>query len=154
MAMEISGPVPLLVVFDMPASLRFYRDVLGFELIQTSGEPGDDVFWCLLGLRGMELMLNAAHEPGARPPHPDPARVASHADTALYFACRDLDALHAHLRAHGVDARPPEMTGYGFRALTVKDPDGYQATFHWPASQEQYDAWVERYGMPPGPVPA
>lgn len=32
MAMDIHGVAPLLRVFDMPTSLRFYRDVLGFAV--------------------------------------------------------------------------------------------------------------------------
>jgi uncharacterized glyoxalase superfamily protein PhnB len=150
-AFTLHGICPLLQVFDMAASLRFYRDVLGFTVVQQAG-PENDVGWALLTLRGAELMLNTAYETDRRPPGPEPARQAAHQDTALYFGCESLDALHAHLVAHGVDAAPPHPTGYGFRAVTVRDPDGYALTFHWPATQEQYDRWVERYGLPPRTV--
>jgi glyoxylase I family protein len=36
MAIEIRGMAPLLQVFDMPTSLAFYRDVLGFKVESTS----------------------------------------------------------------------------------------------------------------------
>lgn len=42
MSFELAGFCPLLQVFDMPTSLAFYRDVLGFEVIQAS-PPGDKV---------------------------------------------------------------------------------------------------------------
>ena len=48
MALDIHGIAPLLQVFDMPASVHFYRDVLGFDLVQTSpklSENADDVNW-------------------------------------------------------------------------------------------------------------
>ena len=35
--MNFRGMSPLLNVFDMPVSLHFYRDVLGFEIVSTSG---------------------------------------------------------------------------------------------------------------------
>jgi len=35
MAIEIRGMAPLLQVFDMPASIVFYRDVLGFQVKST-----------------------------------------------------------------------------------------------------------------------
>ena len=35
MPIETRGLVPLLFVFDMPTSLRFYRDVLGFEVASS-----------------------------------------------------------------------------------------------------------------------
>jgi Glyoxalase/Bleomycin resistance protein/Dioxygenase superfamily len=37
MAIEIRGMAPLLQVFDMPTSIAFYRDVLGFEVERTDG---------------------------------------------------------------------------------------------------------------------
>ncbi|GGB18574.1 VOC family protein [Mucilaginibacter rubeus] len=49
---QIQGIAPLLQVFDMPVALGFYRDVLGFEIVQASGE-GDDVDWVLLKLNGI-----------------------------------------------------------------------------------------------------
>jgi catechol 2,3-dioxygenase-like lactoylglutathione lyase family enzyme len=36
MAIEIRGMAPLLQVFDMPTSIKFYRYVLGFEVVKTS----------------------------------------------------------------------------------------------------------------------
>jgi catechol 2,3-dioxygenase-like lactoylglutathione lyase family enzyme len=142
---------PLLQVFDMPTAVRFYRDVLGFEVVSTS-EPsarGDDVTWALLRLNNVELMLNTAYEADARPPAPDPARVAVHGDTAIFFGCPNVDAVHTHLRAHGIDVDKPTLTSYGFTALSVKDPDGYELCFHWPGTQETHDQWVERYGLEP-----
>jgi glyoxylase I family protein len=54
MAVEVRGVCPLLQVYDMPASLRFYRDTLGFEVVATSPNLGgeDKVHWCLLRLCG------------------------------------------------------------------------------------------------------
>ena len=40
MAIEIRGMTPLLQVFDMPTSIAFYRDVLGFDLVSTSKPRG------------------------------------------------------------------------------------------------------------------
>lgn len=66
MALDLRGLAPLLQVFDMPASIRFYRDLLGFELVSTS-HPGEQFDWALLRLNGVELMLNTAYEAEARP---------------------------------------------------------------------------------------
>jgi uncharacterized glyoxalase superfamily protein PhnB len=133
MALEIRGMAPLLQVFDMPTSIAFYRDVLGFTVDQPA-EQGDDVDWALLKLQGVELMLNTAYEKPVRPPAPDPARASCHADTALYFGCPDVDAAYAHLRSRGVELKEPTVTHYGFKAIYVTDPDGYQLCFHWPAA--------------------
>ena len=132
MSIKLEGLCPLLEVFDMPTSLVFYRDVVGFEVLE-SAPPGDDCDWCLLRLNGTELMLNTMYEKPNRPSARDPARSAAHADTALFFGCRDLDGAYAHLRRHGVDASPPVVRDYGMKQLWLRDPDGYNLCFQWPA---------------------
>ncbi len=131
MPIHIRGLAPLLQVFDMPTSVHFYRDQLGFEVVTTDGKPADHFDWVLLRLNGAELMLNTAYEAHERPAAPDPARIASHGDTAIYFGCPDVDAAYQHLRAEGVNVEPPAITGYGFKAISLIDPDGYCLCFHW-----------------------
>jgi catechol 2,3-dioxygenase-like lactoylglutathione lyase family enzyme len=146
MAIDLRGMTPLLQVFDMPTSLHFYRDVLGFELLASSG--GDDRSdWVLLRRAGVELMLNAAYESGARPSSPDTARVASHSDVGLFFGCQDIDAAYAHFVAEGVKATPPNVAPYGMRQLYVTDPDGYVVCFQWPVSEESQSQWRKWYGQ-------
>jgi hypothetical protein len=69
MAIDVRGLAPLLEVFDMPSSIAFYRDTLGFEVIATS-RPGPNFDWALLSLNGVEIMLNTAYEAAERPAYP------------------------------------------------------------------------------------
>ena len=39
MGIAVRGVCPLLEVFDMPTSIRFYRDVLGFEVVGAAPPP-------------------------------------------------------------------------------------------------------------------
>lgn len=134
MPITVKGCATLIQVFDMPTSIRFYRDVLGFRLIsQSQPELGDDCDWAMLSLNNAELMLNTAFEKQDRPSAPDPIRIAHHDDTRIYFDCPDVDAAYAHLIVKGVDVKQPYITGYGFKALDLTDPDGYGLTFHWRA---------------------
>lgn len=132
MALKLEGLCPLIEVFDMRTSLGFYRDVLGFEIVMQA-PPGDDPGWVLLRLGEVELMLNTAYEANERPPAPDPARVAAHRDTGLFFGSRDVDAVHAHLRAKGLEVGKPVVQPYGMKQLYVHDPDGYTLCFQWHA---------------------
>lgn len=128
---SVQGLAPLLQVFDMPASFRFYRDLLGFSLVQAApSEAAPD--WALLELDGVQVMLNTAYEAPHRPSAPDAARIAAHADTTIYFGCPDVEAAYARLKAKGAVVTPPAITGYGFKALSLVDPDGYGLCFHWP----------------------
>jgi glyoxylase I family protein len=134
MSIELRGVCTLLQVFDMPASVRFYRDVLGFEIVQTTTpREGDQFDWGLLRLDNVEVMLNTAHEREERPAQPDSARVAAHRDTCLYFGCPDVDGAYRHLQAQGIDVEEPEIAPWGAKQLYVRDPDGYQLCFQWRA---------------------
>jgi len=100
MAFDLRGLTPLLQVYDMPASVRFYRDGLGFAVVATSPILGEDRFrWGLLRLGNAELMLNTAHEFDHRPAKRDPVRTNAHDDTGLFFGCANADAGFAELRS-------------------------------------------------------
>lgn len=131
---KLEGLAPLLAVFDMPTSMAFYRDVLGFEVAATSPPRGPDDFdWVLLRLDGIELMLNTAYDFDERPPAPAPDRIDAHRDAALFFGCRDLDSAYDYLHGKGIDLAKPKVAHYGMKQLWFADPDGYVICLQWPA---------------------
>ena len=132
MAVQIRGMTPLLQVFDMATSLRFYCDVLGFKIVQTDANTtAPNHNWVWLRLNGIDLMLNTAYEYDARPPAADGNRVASHDDITLYFGVPDVEAVYAHLRSEGIDVQPPKVAPYGMKQLYLHDPDGFSLCFQW-----------------------
>jgi glyoxylase I family protein len=135
MSIDVRGLAPLLQVFDMPTSLKFYCEGLGFELVTSDGKPAPHNDWVLLRLNGTELMLNTAYEADQRPASPDPAGISAHQDTTIYFGCADIDAAYAHLQAKGIPANEPKVAPYGMKQLYLSDPDGYQLCFQWPADR-------------------
>ena len=63
MAIEVQGVAPLVQVFDMTRSIRFYRDLLGFtitEMSKAKSADPDDVGWAMLQLSNATIMLNTA----------------------------------------------------------------------------------------------
>jgi catechol 2,3-dioxygenase-like lactoylglutathione lyase family enzyme len=134
--LRIGGFATLIQVFDMPTSLAFYRDVLGFEVISDTPQDGR-CDWVWLKSGESELMLNTADEAEARPQSPDLTRVAAHADTTLYFGCDDVDAACADLRARGIAAREPLVTDYGMKQVYLKDPDGYEICLQQPVDRAE-----------------
>jgi glyoxylase I family protein len=129
--LNLQGMAPLLQVYDMPTSLHFYRDILGFKIVSSSGE-GDDVDWVSLKHGDIDLMLNTLYEKPSRPFERDLNRQAIHQDIILYFGCPDIDSTYEYLSNKNVDIKKPEITGYGWKAINFKDPDGYPICFHWP----------------------
>ena len=132
---EIRAMTPLISVFDMPTSLKFYRDILGFEVVQDAG-AGDNSGGVMLTKTGVTLMLNTAYDDDERPSAPNPAHQRIHQETYLYFDCPDPDAAYEFLKSKGVQAEPPTVAYYGMRQLYLRDPDGYTLCFQRPADSE------------------
>ncbi|MFB9841542.1 VOC family protein [Mucilaginibacter ginsenosidivorans] len=135
---EIEGIAPYIEVFDMPISLHFYRDILGFDKKMSSGE-GDDVDWVLLEHKGAVLMLNTVYEKENRPAQPDKTRVKGHRDLCFYFDCPDIDGLYQYFVCKGIELEAPIITGYGWKAIYVRDPDEYGLCFHHPVCETPPD---------------
>lgn len=135
MSIEVNGVAPMIQVFDMPRSIRFYRDQLGFKVTGSSkavSSDPDDVGWVMLQLSGATIMLNTAYDPEEVPPQPEPGRWSGHQDTCLYFGCPDVEGAYQELLSKGLDLRPPAVAWYGMKQLYLTDPDGFGICFQWP----------------------
>jgi glyoxylase I family protein len=134
MPINVKDLTPLIEVFDMPTSVAFYRDVIGFELVAQS-RPGEHFDWALLRMGPASLMLNTAYEADERPPAPDPERCAAHADTTLFFYCPNVEEAYEYLLSKGIEVKPPVNRIYGMRQLSLTDPDGYGLCFQYPVEK-------------------
>lgn len=131
---DFTGLVPLLQVHDMTESLAFYRDGLGFEVLDAT-EPVEDggrryVHWCWLRRGGADLMLNTRYDTGEQPAQRDPSHRPGHGNVSLYLSHPDLDALYAELSARGLAPAEIVETEYGARELNLVDPDGFAIAVH------------------------
>jgi catechol 2,3-dioxygenase-like lactoylglutathione lyase family enzyme len=133
MGLDLQGMTPLLQVFDMATSLRFYCDVLGFTLHMTDNNPTPNHDWVWLKRDGIDLMLNTAYDSDEQPPEPEARRVAAHDDTTLYFGAPDVDAVYAHLIERGIEVGKPKIAYYGMKQIYLHDPDGFGICFQWRA---------------------
>jgi uncharacterized glyoxalase superfamily protein PhnB len=125
MTIRLSSGAPLLQVYDMPTSLAFYRDVLGFEILQTA-PPGPVTHWAMLRNGDVYLMLNTKYEfDYERPLEPD--RTSGRDDFGLFLMCENADAAYRELQEKGwPDIEEPTTAAYGMRQLQIRDPDGFR----------------------------
>ena len=137
MSIDVRGMTPLLQVFDMATALKFYCDVLGFEIVgKDNNTIAPNHNWVWLRLNGTaDVMLNTAYEYDERPTAPDPRRVDAHDDTCVYFGAPDVDAVYHHLLDKGIKVKPPKVAPYGMKQLYLRDPDGFGLCFQWKADQ-------------------
>ena len=99
---------PGVPVADMDRAIRFYRDLLGFEVQFTNGSP---VSFAVLKQGDAELHLSA-----------EPAKAGSFHSRLLVD---DLDGVHERLQQGGATIRqPPQVQPWGLRDIVIADPDG------------------------------
>jgi len=135
-----------LIVRDTDASIRFYRDVLGFTVwLENRGQvtpkslPSDapvgapSRFTIMKGRHPWVGMIGLLQYGDARPAAPAPPKLVP-GDVVLMIETDDLDGAYARMRAAGTPVlRPPEtteVTGAGGAKWTASfvfafDPDGH-----------------------------
>jgi catechol 2,3-dioxygenase-like lactoylglutathione lyase family enzyme/GNAT superfamily N-acetyltransferase len=116
----ITSSIAVLAVVDIPASVAFYVNVLGFKQQWLWGNP--PTFGCV-SLGKAEIFLcqqpQLAHQ------------VEGHMH--CFFDEENVDALHEQHRAAGAPiVSPIENKPWGVREYTVRDPSGYHLRFGGP----------------------
>lgn len=112
-----------LTVDDLARSMRFYVDGLGFHVKDRWERDGKLLGvemvagTCLLGISQDDWAKGRDRTKGV--------------GMSIYLeSSTDVDALAARCKARGVDARGPEATPWGARALYLTDPDGFKLTLY------------------------
>ena len=121
-----------LKVSDLERSLQFYRDLLGFEVMQRYG---DSAVFISAGGYHHHIGLNTWHSKGAGPA---PANSAGLYHTAILYPTRkDLAVILKRL----IDANYP-LTGasdHGVsEAIYLNDPDRNGVELYWDKPKEQW----------------
>jgi catechol 2,3-dioxygenase-like lactoylglutathione lyase family enzyme len=104
-------------VVNMTESLRFYRDVLGMELLYGGEGTG---FSSLRAREAQSATLNL--EQGDAVTHWG----------RLIFYVTNVDALWNYLKDRGFDPEIPRNASWGERYFHMPDPDGYELSFACP----------------------
>jgi len=127
---EISAISPFFIVNDVPLSMAFYRDRLGFE-ITFQGPAPDDIFFGIVRRGGAQILLKAV----GVAPVPNYTRDVKKgiARWDAFVGVPDPDALAAEFASrHVVFCEPLKDTADGLRGFALKDADGYVLFFGRP----------------------
>jgi uncharacterized glyoxalase superfamily protein PhnB len=117
------GQIPMLPTDCIEETLAFYRDQLGFNLVDSHEEAGG-LEW--LRLRGGDAQVMfyspmAVGDDSAHLEHPE--------SMVVYLQVEGLDALHGHLQSAGEQVSPLRATFYGMNEFELVDPNGYTLIF-------------------------
>lgn len=134
MTLKISAITPFFIVTNVPATLAFYHDILGFEVIFRGPTPEDE-FFGIVRRDGATIMFKAlgAIVDGKEvlvEPVPNFGREPAFSWDA-YLDVADPDALAAEFASRGVVFSMPltDRGDDGVRGFVIKDVDGYGLFF-------------------------
>ena len=108
---------------NLPRALEFYRDRLGFELLEEYRSP-ETVFYARLRIPGTASTI-ALHllEKGKK---------LKTGGVRLYFEVRALEKFCGKLVADGVKfTKPPALMPWGWKHAYLDDPDGHEVSLYW-----------------------
>jgi catechol 2,3-dioxygenase-like lactoylglutathione lyase family enzyme len=124
---EINHISPCFIVTNVPQSIAFYCDKLGFETRFKA--PDQDPFFAIVGRGGAQLFIKAE---GGISPVPNSAR-HPHLRLDAFVYVPDPDALAAEFADRAVAfVSPIQDTHDGLRGFEISDPDGYILFFGRP----------------------
>jgi catechol 2,3-dioxygenase-like lactoylglutathione lyase family enzyme len=127
---SIPGISPCFIVQDVPATLAFYRDRLGFDITYEGPEP-DDIFFGIVRRDGAQILFKEIGVPAV----PNRTRDFGQGLVAwdAFVIVPDPDTLAAEYAERGVPFDLPlGDTHDGLRGFAVADPDGYVLFFGRP----------------------
>jgi catechol 2,3-dioxygenase-like lactoylglutathione lyase family enzyme len=109
---QVECIVPILRVSSLSASLRYYREILGFQVDWTDPE-GSDMASVSRGGHAIMLCQNAQGQPG----------------TWLWIGVEDIEPLFAEYQRKGVEfLQEPTARPWAYE-MQVIDPDGHILRF-------------------------
>ena len=108
---------------DVARALTFYRDLLGFKLIEDFRYDGRAVYARLRAPGGDGTI--ALHQAG-------PGASLASEGVRLYFEVRDLDNFcHKLIKRGFYITQMPRMMEWGWRHAYLNDPDGHEISLYW-----------------------
>jgi catechol 2,3-dioxygenase-like lactoylglutathione lyase family enzyme len=109
---------------DVERAAKFYRDGLGFRMIEETHHEGRMVY-ARMRSPGSDTTLGVHQmEPGQTMPLSRSMR--------LYFEVRDLEEFCKKLEASGIPLdHAPKLEAWGWKHAYLRDPDGHSLSLYW-----------------------
>ena len=108
---------------DVERGMAFYRDLMGFKLIEDFRYEGKPVYARLRAPGGDGTI--ALHQAG-------PGASLASEGVRLYFEVRELDDFCRRLTQKGFYiTQMPRMMPWGWRHAYLNDPDGHEISLYW-----------------------
>src|SRR5580704_17321718 len=133
----------MIYVKDVERGLAFYRDLLGFKLIEDFQYEKKSVYARLRAPGGDGTI--ALHQAG-------PENSVSSDGVRLYFEVRALDDFCRNLQRKGFHlTQLPRMMPWGWRHAYLNDPDGHEISLYWAGENRMKKTMLKAQRAPRAP---
>lgn len=113
--------VPVISVDNLQSALAYYKDILGFKVAWTWGEPP-----YLAGVCRDSVEINLGQKGKSGPPHA----------SQLYFQITGVEAYYRHVKSVGANITVPlDTRPYGMRDFGLHDLSGNDLHFGEPTTK-------------------
>jgi uncharacterized glyoxalase superfamily protein PhnB len=124
---------PNLVVKDMDKTIRFYRDVLGFEVLMTAPEK-EPFDWAMMKMGNVEIMFQTRQSLGGEMAAFKEIPVGG--SFTLYIDVANVEGLYETVKGKATVEKALHDTFYGTREFVIRDCNGYVMVFAEAAGKE------------------
>ena len=128
--MKLRQLIPMLESDDLPATIDFYTQILGFQVFDIAkGDEGP--YWASLYRDGAEIMFTN------RNAHSNEAKATFNG--VLYFYPDDVNAIWKELKDKVQVEWEPQDFGYGMWDFGIRDNNGFLLNFGQPVKELSKD---------------
>jgi uncharacterized glyoxalase superfamily protein PhnB len=124
--MEYKDLMPNLMVKNVNKTVDFYKNVLGFNILQTVPESGEFVF-AIVNANG--VLISFQEEKSIKDEYPQLNSFVQGGGITLYIHVTDVNELFEKIKSKAKIAKELHKTFYGSTDFAVEDCNGYILTF-------------------------
>lgn len=116
-----------LMVVSVDASVKFYQEVLGLEVVASVPAKDQTLQFAILGKESMTLMLQEKNNLSEE--YPILAAEKIQPSITLYITVENFEEFFIGIKRSYPIYTEPHTTFYGAQEFAITDPDGYVLTF-------------------------
>lgn len=116
-----------LMVASVDASVKFYQEVLGLEVVASVPAKDQTLQFAILGKEAMTLMLQEKNNLSEE--YPILAAEKIQPSITLYITVENFEEFFIGIKRSYPIYTEPHTTFYGAQEFAITDPDGYVLTF-------------------------
>jgi catechol 2,3-dioxygenase-like lactoylglutathione lyase family enzyme len=119
----------MLDVPDLPASIAFWTDAMGFEVVARMDDEKGRPFWAQVQRDDIRVMFSSHYHDEEEADH---GAHDAELTGAIYINVDDVDAISTELEGRVTVVYGPADQPHGMRELAIRDNSGYVVIFGKP----------------------